>query len=66
MGKEILTFGNIEIEKNKFYHDRIPVTVREVDIKKVLVSNKISFDEKKTRNTLLVTCIMIIKLSHYI
>ena len=25
MGKEILTFGNIEIEKNKFYHHKAPL-----------------------------------------
>ena len=25
MGKEILTFGNIEIEKNKFYHHKTPI-----------------------------------------
>ena len=63
MSKEILTFGNIEIEKNKFYRNKIPVHLRDVDIEKVLVSKKISFGEKAI-NTLLVTCIMIIKLSH--
>ena len=36
------------------------------DIEKALVSNKISPGEKKTINTLLVTCMMIIKLSDYI
>ena len=41
MGKEILTFGDIEIEKNKFYHLLVIYI-----------------------NTLLVTCLMIIKLSH--
>ena len=25
MGKEVLTFGNIEIEKNKFYHHKTPI-----------------------------------------
>ena len=25
MGKEILTFGNIEIEKNKFYRQKTPI-----------------------------------------
>ena len=25
MGKKILTFGNIEIEKNKFYHRKTPI-----------------------------------------
>ena len=43
MGKEILTFGNIEIEKKV---NKIPVPLWEVDIDKLLVSNKISFGEK--------------------
>ena len=46
MGKEILTFGDIEFEKNKFYGNKIPVPLRNVDIEKVLVSNKISFGEQ--------------------
>ena len=46
MRKEILTFGNIEIEKNKFYHHKAPIFLGDVDIEKVLVSNKISFGEK--------------------
>ena len=46
MGKEILTFGDIEIEKNKFYHDKSPVPLRNVDIEKVLVSSKVSFGKK--------------------
>ena len=25
MGKEILSFGDIEIEKNKYYHNKIPI-----------------------------------------
>ena len=46
MNKEILTFSNIEIEKNKFYRHKTPIFLRDVDIEKVLVSNKISFGEK--------------------
>ena len=56
--KETLTFGNIEIEKNKFYCYKIPVPLSNVDIEKVLVSNKIFFSEKII-NTLLVTSLMI-------
>ena len=66
MGKEMLTFGDIEIEKNNFYRNKISIFLGDVDIETVLVSNKLSFGKKKTINTLLVTCIMIIKLSHYI
>ena len=46
MGKEILTFGDIEIEKNKFYCNSNSIFLKDVDIEKVLVSNKISFGEK--------------------
>ena len=51
MGKEILTFGDIEIEK-KNYH-------RKCFLARFLLV-------KITINTLLVTYIMIIKFSHYI
>ena len=57
MGKKNFMLGDIGIEENKFWEDR--------DIKKVLVSKKISSGENAI-NTLLVTCIMMIKLSHYI
>ena len=43
MGKEILTFGAIEIEKNKFDSHKTLIFLGDVDIKKVLVSTKISF-----------------------
>ena len=64
MGKEILTFEDIDIEKNKFYRHKNPAPLRDVDIEKLLASKKISFAEK-TINALLVTYIIIIKLSHY-
>ena len=46
MGKEILTFGDIEIEKHKFYRNKTPIFLKDVGIEKVLVSNKISFGER--------------------
>ena len=46
MGKEILTFGDIEIKKNKFYPNKTPIFLNDVNIEKVLVSNKISSSEK--------------------
>ena len=47
MGEEILTFGNIEIEEKIFYPYKSPELLRDIDIEKRLVSNKISFGEKK-------------------
>ena len=67
MGKEILSFRNNEIEKKKQQilppNFKTPIFLGDVDIEKVLVSNKISL-EKKTISTLLVTCILVIKLNH--
>ena len=45
MSKQILTFGNIEIEKNKFYRHERPIFLKDVDIEKILVSDKIFSDE---------------------
>ena len=47
MGKEILTFDDIEIEKKKIYRHQAPICLKDVDIEKVLVCNKISFVENK-------------------
>ena len=38
MGKEILTFGDIEIEK-KLYHHKTPIFLKDVNIEKVLISS---------------------------
>ena len=49
MGKEILMFEDIEIEKNKCYRHETAICLKDVDIEKVLVSNKISFSEKNCK-----------------
>ena len=61
MGKEILTFGDIEIEK--FENFKSLFFSKDVDFEDILVSKKISSGEKKNVNTLLITYMMIIKLS---
>ena len=45
MGEETLTFGEIEIIKNKFYRHKT-IFWGDVAIEKVLASNKIYFGEK--------------------
>ena len=47
MDKEILMFSNIEVEKNKFYCHKKPISLKDVDIEKILVSNKICSGQKK-------------------
>ena len=34
MNKEIITFGNIEIEKRKFHYFKYPININNVDIDK--------------------------------
>ena len=46
MGKEILTFGDIEIEKHKFHRYKSPTFLEDVGIDNILVSNKVSLGEK--------------------
>ena len=47
MGKEILTFDNIEIEKKKFTAINFsPIFLKDVDFEKVLMSKKVIFGEK--------------------
>ena len=38
MGKEIIMFGDIEIEKRKFYHRKNLILLNDVDIEKMQVS----------------------------
>ena len=45
MCKEILTFGDIEVEKINFTTMKVPF-LRNVNINNILVSNKISSGEK--------------------
>ena len=43
MNKEILTFGDTQIEKHKFRYKN-PILIDDVDIDKILISNKGSLD----------------------
>ena len=43
MEKIIIKFGDIEIEKQKFHQHKKPVSINNIDINKIVVSNKVSF-----------------------
>ena len=34
MGKENLSFGNMEMEKSKIYHHRDPIFLKDIDMRK--------------------------------
>ena len=41
MGKEIITFGNTEVEKHKFHQCKNPILIGDASIRKIIVSNKV-------------------------
>ena len=46
MGKEIITFGNVETEKRKFSHDKNHIFLKDVDIDNMQVSSMVSSGEE--------------------
>ena len=42
----IAILGDIEIEKQKFHQYKRPISITNIDINKIIVSNKISFGKK--------------------
>ena len=61
MEKAIIKFGDVEIKKQKLDQHKRPVLIKNIDINKIVVSNKVSFG--KSLNISL--AIKIIKLSLY-
>ena len=46
MEKTIIKFGDIEIEKQKFNQLKKPNSMKNIDINKIVVSNKVYFTKK--------------------
>ena len=46
MEKTIIKFGDIEIQKQKFHQHKGPISIKNIDINKIVVSNKVSFGKK--------------------
>ena len=47
MEKTFIKFGDIEIEKQKFHQHKRPISIKNIDINKIVVSNKVSFSKKR-------------------
>ena len=43
---EIIKFGDIETQKQKFHQHKAPILITNIYINKIVVSNKVSFDKK--------------------
>ena len=52
--EKITKFCDIDIQTQKFYQHKQPISVKNIDIIKIVVSNKFSFGKKKI-NILLAT-----------
>ena len=46
MEKAIIKFGDIEIEKQNFHQHKRSISIKNIDINKIVVSNKVYFGEK--------------------
>ena len=46
MIKKSIKFDEAEIKKYKFYQNESPISVKDIDIKKILDSNKFAFGKK--------------------
>ena len=46
MEKTITKVGDIEIAKQKFHQHKRPISIKNIDINKILVFNKVSFGKK--------------------
>ena len=44
--KTIITFGDIKIEKEKFHQHKRPISIKNIDINKIVVSNKVSLGKR--------------------
>ena len=50
MEKSIIKFGDIEIEKQKFHQHKRHISIKNIDIDKTVVSNKVSFGKNGFRH----------------
>ena len=41
--EKVIKFGDIEIQTQKFHQHKEPVSIKNIDINRIVVSNKISF-----------------------
>ena len=43
MDKKVIKFGDTEIEKHEFHQRKSPILINNIDIVKIVASNKVSF-----------------------
>ena len=63
MEKTIMKFGDIEIEKQNFHQPKRPISMKNIDINEIVVSNKVSFGKRVLNISL---AIKMLKLDLYV
>ena len=53
--ENIIKFGKNEIQEQKFHQYKEPISIKNIDINKIVVSNNVSSGKKKDLNILLAT-----------
>ena len=43
MDKEMIKYGDTEVEKRRFYQHKRSISINNIDIIKIVISNKVSF-----------------------
>ena len=46
MNKDIITLGDIESKKHKFHYSNYSVSIKNLDVDNIIISNKVSSGEK--------------------
>ena len=46
MDKKIIIFGNIDVEKHKFHQYKNAISIYDLNIDRIVVSNKVPFSKK--------------------
>ena len=73
MNTKIKKFGDTEIEKCKCHQHKSPISIKNIDINKLVVSNKVSFTRKrfkyfidyKNSKKVRLLCILLPKMNAY-
>ena len=74
MGKEMVTFGNIEVEKHTFHTLKNPISICDINVDRTVIPNKVLFGKNAFKyfigyenddEKLMLLCIMLPKMSAY-
>ena len=46
MEKTVIKFGDVKSNKQKFHQNKLPISIKNIDINKIVLSNKVFFGKK--------------------